>query len=751
MRQLLPAVQQPKPASMSLKDLPRTTLSSEMTKRAASRACDRCRKRKICCDGLERKRQNRVCSRCDAASAMCTYSETVQRSRPTNNYVKQLEQRIATAEKLLRLHCPEVNLMQELGTSTTGALLRERNREYEMLNDSLSSDEDDYSQFHRLSSDQTPVERPTLPELLRATVQNPECASDIISDLVKRPHRWRIPEYEFHEQHLVAESSFHPCLPDHDQVTKLVTSYFDNFNIYYPILHRPLFEKQLSDPQDSRDQYFVALLLVVCALGDTFLLRRDTRTTKLTMPAGWQYFEQIEPFLRVHTPRIPRLLDIQIYILSAIYLTSTTQPASASWVLLGMTLRSLMLVEAHRARAYKNYPNLIDELWKRAFWTAVMMDRLMCSSWGRPSAAPEEAFDVWMPLEVDDGSWDMLNATSGYPLKTSVSLGLPSRMGYFVHKLRLSLILGTASRTIYSPNRSRVLMGFIGADWEQNVIKKLEASLNEWLQMLPQHLHWDPYQKDPRWFNESAFLHTTYCAVQIVVHNPFTRSVVRLSPQVGEDNAVASAPGANFISSLRKCTKAAFSCTRVLAAVVRRGSQHAIMPSQTQGAYASGLILLLNMFGARGSLPCDSADAAKMMAAVRTCLDTISLIERSWKSAGRSWDILNDLAGGLDHPLPPSSLKYAEDRDYSTKISPSSTQSSTSSLEVESLVEARGATLREAASLLFWDDIQGVPFDASTPADSWGFGLNHVPPFLQVLLSSDIQMPAVQESLGGWS
>jgi len=74
-----------------------------------------------------------------------------------------------------------------------------------------------------------------------------------------------------------------------------------------------------------------------------------------------------------------------------------------------MALRMLFQVGAHRSKAYRDKPNLIDELWKRCFWcgsisfcelkhlritrrSLISADRYLCAALGRPSGVSDESY-----------------------------------------------------------------------------------------------------------------------------------------------------------------------------------------------------------------------------------------------------------------------------------------------------------------------------------------------------------------------
>lgn len=58
--------------------------------------------------------------------------------------------------------------------------------------------------------------------------------------------------------------------PPPDIIASLVDTYFVRSNIYYPVLHRPTFQRFLDQKLHQRDREFGCLLLVVCAIGARF-------------------------------------------------------------------------------------------------------------------------------------------------------------------------------------------------------------------------------------------------------------------------------------------------------------------------------------------------------------------------------------------------------------------------------------------------------------------------------------------------
>lgn len=58
--------------------------------------------------------------------------------------------------------------------------------------------------------------------------------------------------------------------PPPDIIASMVDSYFTHSNLYFPVLHRPTFQRLLDQNLHRRDYEFGSLLLVVCAIGARF-------------------------------------------------------------------------------------------------------------------------------------------------------------------------------------------------------------------------------------------------------------------------------------------------------------------------------------------------------------------------------------------------------------------------------------------------------------------------------------------------
>ncbi|KAH9830265.1 fungal-specific transcription factor domain-containing protein [Rhodofomes roseus] len=440
--------------------------------------------------------------------------------------------------------------------------------------------------------------------------------------------------------------------PEESLMFLLIDLYFKEVQPFTPLLHRPTFERNIREGVHLEDVGFGSTVLLVCAIGarhtdDPRVCLHNYPDNRLS--SGWEWFKQVQ-MIRQSMLAPPRLYDLQVYCLTAIFLQGSSAP-QASWTLIGVGIRMAQDVGAHRKKVYNAKPTVEEELWKRAFWVLVSMDRSISSVLGRPCAIQDEDFDLDLPIECDDEYWE----NDDPELAWKQPPGKPSLVTFFNCFLRLNQILAFALRTIYSINKSKALLGFVGQQWEQHIVAELDSALNKWIDSVPDHLRWDPNREDVTFLNQSANLYASYYQLQISVHRPFIPSPRKPSP--------LSFP------SLAICTNAARSCTHVMDVQCRRTGS--ALPHNQVAMFTCGIVLLLNIWGGKRSGL--STDAQKEMADVHKCMKMLKMLEPRWHTAGRLWDILYELAYVGDLPLPqntPPNNKRDRDSD-SPRANPS--------------------------------------------------------------------------------
>ncbi|KAF5328402.1 hypothetical protein D9619_013325 [Psilocybe cf. subviscida] len=500
-------------------------------------------------------------------------------------------------------------------------------------------------------------------------------------------------------------------LPPPDLARALIELYFANMNLFFPLLHRPTFDRLVArggflspsplpgaggEERERRGEEtetgfrFAHVYLLVCAVGAYFsddarcLLdagdvggygdpeqaasgvgagseragraesERGAAGAGLRYSGGWKWFDQVQMSSRsLIAP--PALYDLQVYALSAQFLQGSSAPQSA-WTMCGIGIRLAQDVGAHRRGHYTDGrgPTKEGELWKKAFWVLVIMDRMFSSSLGRSCAIQDEDFDLDPPVDCDDDFWDTKNPDPQKRFKQPPRK--PSLMTHFLLSIELTHIMTFSMRTIYSINKSQVLCGLIGPDWEQTVVSELDSALNKWADAVPDHLKWDPHREDVAFFHQSAALWATYYHVQILVHRPFIQSPSRGS-------------SVSMIPSLAMCTNAARACCHIVDVQQRRTGP--VIAHVQMAIFQSALILLLSIWGGKRSGLL--IDPSPQMADVRKCMQILKASEERWFAVGRLNDVLSELASVGELPLPGSQpqtpltrnkRQHEQDRDH---------------------------------------------------------------------------------------
>ncbi|KAF9647006.1 hypothetical protein BDM02DRAFT_3188339 [Thelephora ganbajun] len=658
-------------------------------KRKVQRACDICRRKKVRCDSDQMP--GKRCSNCTTYNLDCTYVEAAKKRGPPKGYVESLENRLEKMEKLLQTLCPDADFSKELGgTFDKESWYKDRisgklgtmGSEQQSVAGSLEShtpnrEEDPHSsddefatisvtdELRRLSIDrgntrffgkssgvvliQTAMD-------MKKEFNNPPGASPLNQTEGSaqqkpghlppgRPEFWHFEPASFFLSPWVIpkleDPEPHYQFPDPELLTSLVDLYFAHMNSFLPLLHRLIFEKSLAENLHLRDDGFGAVVLLVVAVGARF--SDDPRValpgTDAMYSAGWAWFNQVQMVRRsLFSP--PSLYDLQIYCLSALFLQGSSAPQSC-WTIIGIGIRLVQDVGAHRRKVYGSNLTTEDELWKRAFWVLMALDRAASSGLGRPCALQDEDFDLDLPVECDDEYWSPPDPKDAFKQPP----GKPSKMSYFIAYLKLSQILAFALRTIYSINKSKALLGFVGQQWEQHIVAELDSALNKWVDSVPDHLRWDPHREDKEFFRQSAILYANYYHLQILVHRPFIPSPRK--------------PSALSFPSLAICTNAARSCSHLID--YSRERLGPVLHHLTMPIFTSGIVLLLNIWGGKRSGI--NINPVKEMEDVHRCMSVLTQSEKRWHSAGRLWDIMYELVSVGDLPLPQASPNPSNKRE----------------------------------------------------------------------------------------
>ncbi|EEB91818.1 hypothetical protein MPER_09764 [Moniliophthora perniciosa FA553] len=300
-------------------------------------------------------------------------------------------------------------------------------------------------------------------------------ATDLKEEYTHQEGKWgpflpshRRPEFWQHQnwEHSVCQTpQYQYDFPAEDLMNNLVDLYFKNINVFMPLLHRPTFERDIATGLHLKNEMFGAILLLVCANGSSY--SNDPRVlldgTTSWSSRGWKWFDQVH---LLHTSLLspPSLYDLQFYCLSCQFLQGSSM-SHACWAMVGTGIRLAQDIGAHR-RQRSPKPTVEGELLKIAFWVLTRF-----------------SFDLDMPVECDDEYWEHPDPEMAFKQPP----GRPSYITAFVSYVKLMRLLAMALRTIYCINKSRMMLGFTGPQWEQHVVSELDSALNQWADSVPEH------------------------------------------------------------------------------------------------------------------------------------------------------------------------------------------------------------------------------------------------------------------------
>ncbi|KAE9390894.1 hypothetical protein BT96DRAFT_757021, partial [Gymnopus androsaceus JB14] len=291
--------------------------------------------------------------------------------------------------------------------------------------------------------------------------------------------------------------------PDSAELQTLVNAYFTHNNVFCPLLHRPSFERSVSEGLHLREPAFSALLLSVCAVGSRYTYSPSDSDGKDPSKSGIRWFNQL-PIKQSAFGQSVSLYHLQMFCLASVYLNMVTGP-DIGWMLSGIAMRLAQERGTHRQQGNQKL-TLEKELWKRVFWMLVITDTETSMLFGRPSATSTQDFDLELPVECDDEYWETESSSQAFTQPPD----RPSLVAFWNCYLKLVEIISFTRQSLYSIRKSDfwVRMGFSGQDWYQKAVMELDSALNKWIDSVPSHLRWDAQHQNDIFFSQSAILHS---------------------------------------------------------------------------------------------------------------------------------------------------------------------------------------------------------------------------------------------------
>ncbi|KAJ9365471.1 transcriptional regulator family: Fungal Specific TF [Paecilomyces variotii] len=272
-------------------------------------------------------------------------------------------------------------------------------------------------------------------------------------------------------------------LPPLHRALELIEVYFDFAIVTYRFLHRGLVESWLKEmyereissarPPTGDITAKAAILLMVFAIGTMYEEKKPGNAGLAEFHESERWYVASKAMSYNETGK-PRLETIQARLGQCLYLLSSSR-ANECWYRFGTTLQLVTALGLHRRRPAKLLKDgkayLENELRKRTFWSAYILDKYLSVTFGRPRLLHDEDIDQDLPDEVNDE--DMLPGDQ----KNKVAPSDCVMTGTIMH-IRLCRLVGEISRQVYTIRPSSKTAPLEAA-------LRLTLELEEWKESLP--------------------------------------------------------------------------------------------------------------------------------------------------------------------------------------------------------------------------------------------------------------------------
>lgn len=418
--------------------------------------------------------------------------------------------------------------------------------------------------------------------------------------------------------------------PESDLAEKLVDAYFGRMNREYPVLNEFQFRHELANRPELRgDAEWLALAFCVFMMGSQYVDDDRVKSFPDDKHSRGMHWWQAARSLMYRNVRIDRpLLRIQCFLLSTLFQFGIPISASGSWLLLGAAIRGLLDVGAHRKHTAKklNLSRLEEETYKRVFWVAYSLDRECAASLGRPIMLQDEDIDVEIPIEIDDEY--LFRTPDAEPLPKQPA-DKPALISGFLCSLRLDEIVGRTLKTVYALHKTKIRFGINSKEWDERLVSEIDSALNNWLDTVPQHLRFDPHERNDEWLIQSSLLYSKYYNCQLLVHRPFIPA-----KKGAGDSSILNFP------SLAICTNAARSISHLFSNLRDRDLHNLIGIPVAFRSVSASTILLMVIWGAKRNGGRVSSSASSDL---RRSIDVLRAMEERWQFCGKAVDVLESI------------------------------------------------------------------------------------------------------------
>ncbi|KAJ5793738.1 hypothetical protein N7457_000337 [Penicillium paradoxum] len=473
-----------------------------------AQACDRCRSKKIRCDGVRP-----CCSQCANVGFECRTSDKLSRRAFPRGYTESLEERVRTLETevkdlkdLLDEKDEKIDVLSRIHSFSPASQRAPsaRSPSASATVKSISSDSSD-GVIH--------VERSTTRSSQQS--QNPfmgfsstQGLADVFTNKLVSEGKSAIKVPTGTITALPASvvqgaPNFTVKTPPRLVSDQLINIFFQEWAPLYPVVHRPTilkaYEQYLNNPDSlQRNAHVMAQLNLIFGIAAISSVSRTNQDPV--------FFEQNWSATLDSFSTETSIASLQCFVLGQIYCMTKGDYRTL------LRYRALAVDICHQLGMHENQQRsanpLHDETQKKVFWSQYVLDRFCSALTGLPVLLREEDIEAEYPVDVDD---ENVTETGFLPTLPGESTRISSAIALF----GAARILNKTLEDLY-PSKS-------GYDVYVSKMRSVTGQLDEWLHTLPPHLRLEFSQDKPSTnvtSSRSPLLSLVYYFIRSLIHRP---------------------------------------------------------------------------------------------------------------------------------------------------------------------------------------------------------------------------------------
>ncbi|KAG9249006.1 fungal-specific transcription factor domain-containing protein [Calycina marina] len=480
-----------------------------------AQACDRCRSKKIRCDGTRP-----CCSQCANVGFECKTSDKLSRRAFPRGYTESLEERVRALEA-------EVRELKDL--------LDEKDEKIDMLSRIHSNIGDHARRYPSTNAVCQPSQlakeiKSTSPkeDIFRVQASPLFLSSDTSDLLFMGASSGRAFVDAFNrkvqesgkslaglntEAFLNVKSKMPlPCTikstktssaPPRMFSDRCVNVYFQEWAPLFPVLHKPtflsLYEEYMINSDRVVDLHNLAQLHLVFGIAG---LSSDTQDQENIASCERQWRTSLQNILMENT-----LGTLQCLVLAILYCITKSDYTSLQYykgIAVGLSHR----LGLHQSQKHFSFGALTTETRKKVFWTLYTVDCFSAAAMGLPKLLKEEDLHAEYPSDADDGCITERGFQPSIP-------GDVTRMSNALAMFRAARIMSKVLDQVYSAAATH--------DLSLQTLTILENELTAWSDSLPPHLKLTFRQEKPSidlTGSRSAILSLVFYYIRSLIHRP---------------------------------------------------------------------------------------------------------------------------------------------------------------------------------------------------------------------------------------